>query len=56
MSELDFACLRLQVALANKASVDRKIKSDSNRRDAIAQAWRSMSLTSTQKKRKVARQ
>lgn len=56
MGELDFACLRLQLALANKASVDRKIKSDGNKKDAIAQAWRLMSLTSTQKKRKVARQ
>lgn len=51
MSELDFACLKLSVAMKNPLAVERKITNEIDRILACKKKWIELSLQSTQKKK-----
>lgn len=47
MTELDYACMQLSIAMHNKMAVDRKLVSDKEKIARATELWREMSKTST---------
>ncbi len=47
MTELDYACMQLSIAMHNKSAVERKLISDCEKLARASELWREMSKTST---------
>lgn len=51
MSELDYATLRLSIAMKNPIAIERKITNDYEKLVACTKKWADMSKTSAQKRK-----
>lgn len=47
MTELDYACLQLSIAMRNPRAIERKLITDAEKIAKASELWREMSKTST---------
>ena len=51
MTELDYACMQLSIAMNNKSAVERKLISDCEKLTRANELWRDMAKQSTRSKK-----
>lgn len=51
MTELDYACMQLSIAMHNKLAVERKLINDCEKLARVNELWRDMAKQSTRSKK-----